>query len=263
MAIDRWTSGAKYEQWMGRWSRLLAREFLGWLNAPKRLRWLDLCCGSGIVTETILEASEPAAITGVDASSAQISFARDRRTHENVRFETGDAMALRFADASFDIAVCGLGLNFIPTPAQGLSELRRVVRPGGTIAVYVWDYEFGARFLRMFWDAARAVDGEAVAADQASRFPMCTDTGLTDLFEQASLHEIATRPLDIVTRFADFDDYWAPLMTGQGSAPNYLASRAKQIQGQIRERLRAALPAGRDGAIELPARAWAIRGRRA
>jgi SAM-dependent methyltransferase len=261
MTIDRWTSGAKYEQWMGRWSRLLAREFLGWLDAPKDLRWLDLCCGSGIVTEAILEKTEPASIAGVDASSAQISFARERRAHENVRFETGDAMALRFPDASFDIAVCGLGLNFIPTPAQGLSELRRVVRPGSTIAAYVWDYELGARFLRMFWDAARAVDSEAAAADQASRFPMCTEVGLTELFEQTPLRDIATRPLDILTHFADFEDYWAPLMTGQGSAPNYLASRGEQIQKQICERLRAALPANRDGTIELPARAWAIRGR--
>lgn len=262
MAIDRWTSGAKYEQWMGRWSRLLSREFLDWLNAPRGLHWLDLCCGSGIVTEAILESAEPAGITGVDASSAQISFARERRADRNVSFETGDAMALRFADASFDIAVCGLGLNFIPTPAQGLSELRRVVKPGGTIAVYVWDYELGAKFLRMFWDAAREIDREAAAADQASRFPMCTKAGLTELFEEASLQEIATRPLDAVTRFADFEDYWAPLTTGQGSAPNYLASRSGQIQAKIRERLRVTLPVDGDGAIELPARAWAIRGRR-
>ena len=263
MAItDRWTSGVKYEQWMGRWSRVLAREFLCWVNASKGLLWLDLCCGSGVVTEAILDSADPAGITGLDASSAQISFAREHRAHPKVNFETGDAMTLPFADASFDIAVCGLGLNFIPTPAQGLSELRRVVAPGGTIAVYVWDYELGARFLRMFWDAARAVDSEAAAADQASRFPMCTKAGLTQLFEQASLQEIATRPLDIVTRFESFDDYWEPLMTGQGSAPNYLASRSGQIQEQIRERLRAGLPANRNGAIELPARAWAIRGRR-
>jgi SAM-dependent methyltransferase len=262
MPADRWTSGAEYERWMGRWSRLLSREFLDWLNASSGLCWLDVCCGSGIVTEAILESAKPARINGVDASSAQISFAREHRAHPNASFETGDAMAMRFADASFDIAVCGLGLNFIPSPAQGLAELRRVVQPGGTIAVYVWDYELGAKFLRMFWDAARAVDSEAAAADQASRFPMCTEAGLKQLFEQAKLQQIASRPLDIVTRFASFDDYWEPLLTGQGSAPNYLSSRPAEIQTRIRERLEAALPRDAHGAMELPARAWAIRGMR-
>mgnify|MGYP001235210465 CR=1 FL=1 len=261
MPATRWTSGLAYEQWMGRWSRLLARDFLQWLQPPTGLRWLDLCCGSGIVTEAILESAAPASIVGIDASPHQISFAREHRARPNVSFETGDAMALPFAGASFDIAVCGLGLNFVPEPATGLKELRRVVRPGGAIAVYVWDYERGAKFLRIFWDAAREVDPEAATFDQASRYPMCTETGMRKLFAEANLQEVQTRPLDIVTRFTSFDDFWQPLLTGQGSAPNYLASRDPQMQARIRERIRAALPADSQGATELPARAWAIQGR--
>jgi hypothetical protein len=64
-----------------------------------------------------------------------------------------------------------------------------------------------------------------------------------------------------VTRFNSFDDYWQALLTGQGSAPSYLATRDQQIQSAIRERLRALLSANAQGAIELPARAWAIRAR--
>ena len=67
-------------------------------------------------------------------------------------------MALPFADASFDIAVCGLGLNFIPQPELALQEMRRVTVPNGVIAIYVWDYAEGARFLRKFWDVAAAID---------------------------------------------------------------------------------------------------------
>ena len=168
---DRWTSGADYDQWMGRWSRLLAREFLKWLDLPHGLQWIDICCGSGVVTETIVELCQPASIDGIDASSEQIEFARQHRAHPNVTFQTGNAMALPFADSSFDVAVCGLGLNYIPQPEQGLKEFRRVVRPEGTVAAYVWDYSEGARFLREFWDAAAAIDCEATDFDQAPPFP--------------------------------------------------------------------------------------------
>ena len=171
-------------------------------------------------------------------------------------------MALPFPDSSFDVAVCGLGLNYIPEPELGLEEFRRVVRPEGTIAVYVWDYSQGTRFLREFWDAAIAVDREALDFDQARRFPMCTPEGLLALFEQAGLQDSTVHALNIVTRFKNFDDYWQPLLTSQGSAPNYLATRDKRCKSSIRDRLGAALPVNVQGEIELPARAWAVRARR-
>jgi|SRR5882672_2702724 len=257
---DQWTSGADYDQWMGRWSRLLAHEFLNWLDVPAGLRWIDVCCGSGVVTEAIAECNAPASVVGVDVSSDQINFARQHRIRPNVAFKIADAMALPFADASFDIAVCGLGLNFIPDPARGLEEFSRVIRPGGTVAVYVWDYAKGARFLREFWDAAIAVDSKAGDSDQAHRFPMCTPEGLRGVFEPAKLYDLNVHALEVVTRFGSFDDYWNPLLTGQGSAPNYLATCDKKIQASIRELLRATLPANDQGVIELPARAWTIRG---
>jgi SAM-dependent methyltransferase len=259
---DRWTSGSHYDQWMGRWSRLLAHEFLKWLNLPAGLLWLDICCGSGVITEAVVASSVPASVVGVDVSVEQIGFARQHRVHPNVTFETADAMALPFPDASFDVAICGLGLNYVPDPARGLEEFCRVTRPAGTVAVYVWDYVLGARFLREFWDAATAIDPAAAAFDQALRFPVCTPEGLRSIFEQAKLQELSLTALDVVTRFTSFDDYWGPLLTGQGSAPNYLATRDKKIQAEIREHLRAVLPADAQGAIELPARAWAIRGKR-
>ncbi len=184
---DRWTSGAHYDRWMGRWSHLLTQEFVSWLAAPADLRWIDVCCGSGVVTEAIVERAAPYSVRGVDASFQQIEFARQYRAHPNVSFETGDAMALRFPDASFDVAVCGLGLNYLPSPARALEEFRRVVSPGGTIAIYVWDYASGAIFLRHFWDAAMAIDSEAATFDQAQRFPICTQEGLRNLFKEAKL----------------------------------------------------------------------------
>ena len=247
---------------MGRWSRVLAQEFLNWLDRPAGLRWIDVCCGSGMVTEAIVERTAPASVVGIDVSAEQIAFARERRARANVTFETGNAMSLPFPDDSFDVTVCGLGLNYIPNPRQGLQEFCRVTRSGGTVAVYLWDYEQGARFLRAFWDAAVAVDSEASAFDQARRFPMCTEDGLRGLFEEAKLENLMVHALEIVTRFTSFDDYWQPLLAGQGSAPSYLATRDDKTKTVIRERLREALPASAQGAIALPVRAWAIRGSR-
>ena len=169
----------------------MAHEFLNWLNLPSNLRWLDVCCGSGVLTEAIIERCTPARVAGVDASSQQIEFALAHRARPAVTFETGDAMALAFRDASFDVAVCGLGLNFVPQPERALQEMRRVTVPHAVIAIYVWDYAEGARFLREFWDAAAASDHEALAYDQAQRFPMCNPEALRKLFEQAGLMQVS------------------------------------------------------------------------
>lgn len=260
--MDKWTSGAAYDQWMGRWSRLVAHEFLNWLNPPPNLRWLDVCCGSGVLSEAISTRFAPARVAAIDASPQQIAFAREHRSHPAVSFETGDAMALRFEEASFDVVVSGLALNYLPDPVRALDQIRRVTVPGGVIALYVWDYAEGARFLREFWDAAAFVDPEALASDQARRFPLCNPQSLQNLFERAGLAQVEVRALNITTRFTSFDDYWEPLTTGQGSAPNYLATRDQATQHAIRERLRDSLPTDAAGAIELPASAWAIRGRR-
>jgi SAM-dependent methyltransferase len=259
--MDKWTSGAAYDQWMGRWSCLLADEFLSWLDLPSKLRWLDACCGSGVLTEVVVSRCAPVRVAGVDASPQQIEFARLHRASPAVSFETGDAQALSFPDASFDVAVCGLGLNFVPEPMHALREMRRVTVPAGAVAGYVWDYAEGARFLREFWDAAAAVDPEASAHDQARRFPLCNPEELRKAFELAGFGQVMVHALDITTRFSDFDDYWQPLMTGQGSAPNYLAACDEATQKAIRARLQESLP-GSDGSIELPARAWAVRATR-
>lgn len=262
MSLDKWTSGADYDQWMGRWSRLVADEFLAWLDLLRHQRCLDICCGSGVLTEAIVERDMPAQVAGIDASSDQIQFARAHRAGPKVNFAVGDALNLPFAADSFDLAVCGLGLNYIPEPERALQELRRVIVPNGTIAVYVWDYADGARFLREFWDAAAAVDSEAPIHDQAHRFPLCHPDALQNLFERAGLKDVAVAALSITTKFSSFDDYWQPLLKGQGSAPNYLSTRSELAQNAIRERLRKSLPADSKGAIALPARAWAVRGRR-
>jgi SAM-dependent methyltransferase len=244
---------------MGRWSELLAAEFLSWLNLPPGLRWLDVCCGTGVLSAAIAERCSPAAVRGVDLSPAQLAHARERRANPSITFNVADALALPFEGERFNAVVSGLGLNFIPDPARAVSEMRRVTIRGGVIACYVWDYSGGARFLREFWDAALAVDPAAAEFDQGARFVLCAPDKLQAAFEASQIKDSVVHALEVTTRFASFDDYWAPFSSGQGSAPVYLASRDERIRTAIRNRLESSLPREPGGAISLPARAWAIR----
>jgi hypothetical protein len=101
-----------------------------------------------------------------------------------------------------------------------------------------------------------------LAYDQARRFPLCNPEALGELFYGACIKQVKVCALDVVTRSTSFDDYWQPFLTGQGSAPNYLATRNDATKNAIRERLRRSLTTDPESAIELPARAWTVCGRR-
>ena len=201
-------------------------------------------------------------VCGMDRSWPQIQFAHGHCAQPPAAFCMGDALSLPFRNEYFDLCVCGLGLNFLPDAVAGLREMARVTRPGETIAVYVWDYAGEMKSLREFWDVARAVDPEAEAHDQARRFPVCSQEGLQSAFQFAGFSSLASRNLDITTRFASFEEYWAGFQLKQGSAPVYLASRSERVREAIREGLEAALPVQPDGSIVLSARALAQRARR-
>ncbi|MBI5531294.1 MAG: class I SAM-dependent methyltransferase [Deltaproteobacteria bacterium] len=257
---DAWGTGQSYEPYVGRWSRLVARSFLNWLGMPCAARWVDVGCGTGALTETVLALASPARILGVDASESYVGFARQQVVGDRVRFEVADARALPCQDSSFDVAVSGLVLNFLPEPSTMASEMVRVVRPGGTVAAYVWDYSGEMQLMRCFWDAASALDAVAAELDEGRRFPICNPDALVRLWRECELDCVESRAIDVPTHFRDFDDYWQPFLGGQGPAPGYVATLDPDRRVALRERLRSTLPRARQGHIELTARAWAVRG---
>jgi SAM-dependent methyltransferase len=151
-------------------------------------------------------------------------------------------------------------LNFVPEPAKAVAEMRRAVRPGGTVALYVWDYAGEMQLMRRFWDAVAALDPSARDLDEGRRFPICHPQRLTALLRDAGLDRVEARAIDVPTVFRNFDDYWSPFLGGQGPAPTYCAALTEDRRAQLRERLRATLPAERDGSIRLTARSFAVRG---
>jgi len=259
---DVWAAGDLYEPYVGRWSRRVAREFLNWVAVPERKDWLDVGCGTGALTQAIIEHENPNSVIGIDASPGYAAYAKARTESPRARFEVGDAQSLTIDTASLDAAVSGLVLNFVPQPPRAVAEMARVVRPGAVVAAYVWDYAGKMELMRYFWDAAVALDDAAIELDEGRRFPICQPTPLAELFAQAGLSEVEVRPIDVTTDFRDFDDYWSPFLGGQGPAPGYAMSLSEERRTELRERIRSELPITKDGSIHLIARAWAARGRK-
>jgi SAM-dependent methyltransferase len=257
-----WASGEAYEPYIGRWSRLVAREFVEWLEVPPSRRWLDIGCGTGALCEVILETATPIELVAVDPSEAYIEFARDRLTDRRARFLVGSAEHLPVGHGAFDVAVAGLVLNFVSDPMRGVSEMTRAVGRGGTVAAYVWDYAEGMQMIRRFWDSAAELDPAARELDEGRKFQLCSADALGALFETARLQDVEVRAIDVVTRFRDFDDYWSPFLGGDAPAPSYAMSLSEAQREALKDNLRTALPPGDDGSIDLTARAWAVRGRK-
>jgi len=257
---DVWAQGADYEHYVGRWSRLVAEDFFDWLAIPPGKTWLDVGCGSGALSQRIVDSAAPAAVVAIDSSEGYIAHARAHVADPRAQFRVGDAQALPVGDREFDAVVSGLVLNFVPDKPKMVAEMRRAARPGGTVALYVWDYGGEMQLMRRFWDAAVALDPAAHDLDEAIRFPVCRPEPLRALFEKAGLRGVETRAIDVPTVFKDFDDYWSPFLGGQGPAPGYCINLPEANRAALRDRLKASLPAARDGTIHLIARAWAVRG---
>jgi SAM-dependent methyltransferase len=255
-----WAVGSSYDAYVGRWSRLVARELVAWLEVAGGAAWLDVGCGTGALSETVLGAADPAEVVGVDPSPGFVAHARERLAGPRARFAVADASALPVAGTRFDAVVSGLVLNFVPDPGTALAEMARVTRAGGRVAAYVWDYAGRMEPMRRFWEAAAALDSSAAALDEGRRFPICRPEPLARLFRDAGLAAVEVRPIEVPTRFRDFDDYWAPFLGGQGPAPGYAMALDEPRRAMLREELRARLPAASDGSIPLVARAWAARG---
>jgi ubiquinone/menaquinone biosynthesis C-methylase UbiE len=197
-----WGRGSAYERYVGRWSRLVAPQFIAWLGLPPGKRWLDVGCGTGALSQTLRQMADPALVIGIDRSEGFAASA-----HEHVPVAVSDAQALPIRSKLFDAAISGLVLNFVPKAELAVAGMARAVIPGGTVAAYIWDYAGKMQFMRHFWNAAAALNPKVLEMDEGRRCQICNPQALTQLFQDAGLTNVETRPIDIDTHFADFDDF--------------------------------------------------------
>jgi SAM-dependent methyltransferase len=187
----------------------------------------------------VLKCCDPSRVVAIDSSAAFLQTAQSQLEDPRASFKQGDAQAIPEDDNTFDVAVSGLVLNFLPDKAAAAREMFRVVRPGGVVALYVWDYAGHMQIMRTFFDVAIALDPRAREFDDGVKEPMCRPGPLADLFERSGFADVEVRKIDITTAFEGFDDYWTPFLGGTGSAPKYCMSLDELAREQLRQRVTA------------------------
>jgi len=253
----RFEDGTSYEHYMGVWSRLVGEVFLDWLKPSQNLRWIDVGCGSGAFADLVVERCAPREVQGIDPSEAQLAFARARPSSAKAEFRVGDAMALPFADDSFDVAAMALVIFFVPDPAKGVAEMARVVAPGGCVAAYAWDM-YGLGF------PLEPVLAELRGLGQMPPKPPSIDasrlTTMQALWQGAGLTGIETRQIEVQRSFADFETFWEISMTAPSISAT-LAAMPPEQAAELKERVRAKFAPDGAGRIVTSARANAVKGR--
>ena len=201
-------------------------------------------------------------VAGIDIAAPYIAFARSRPGAAGIGFAVGDACRLPYADGGFAAALAQLALNFVPDATRAVREMRRVVQPGGVVAAAVWDFRGGLVFQRLFWDTAAGLDpGAGAARDRLFSGPLALPDGLPALWRDAGLAAVERGSITIRMEYADFADYWEPLLGGQGPVGAYVEGLPAERRRLIEERVRAAFLSGApDGPRSLTATAWAVRG---
>jgi SAM-dependent methyltransferase len=241
-----------YDAFMGRYSILLAPQMADLAEVRHGQHVLDVGCGTGALVRELVARVGPGAVAAVDPSAPFVEATGERFPGVDVR--QGSAEALPFADASFDVALTQLVVHFMADPVAGLTEMRRVTRPGGVVTASVWDHAGGQGPLGLFWRVARSLDP---GVRDESALAGAREGHLAVLFDEAGLRSIKSSSLVADLEHPSFESWWEPFTRGVGPAGAYVATLTPEAQLVLRERCRAALG---DGPFVIPARAWAARG---
>jgi len=255
------SDGAAYQRFLGRWTDRLAEPLLDFAAFPANGDLLDVGCGTGSLTLAMARRWPGRRIVGIDLAEPYVAYARARVAEPSPIFEVGGAGRLAYRDGLFAGAAAQLVLNFVPDPLGALRDMRRVTRRGGVLVGAVWDFRGGLIFQRLFWDTAAGIDPAAGAArDRLFAGALALPDGLTELFATAGLARIERVSLTIRMDYADFDDYWQPLLGGQGPVGSYAAQLPGELRRRVEEAVRSAYLSGaQDGPRSMTATAWAVR----
>jgi ubiquinone/menaquinone biosynthesis C-methylase UbiE len=247
-----------YERFMGRWSRAVGPQFLDWICAPSNANWLDVGCGTGILTELIFERCAPAAVFGIDPQRAQIEHAKRQPLVHRATLRVANAEALPFSDAAFDVVASALAINFVSDRVRAVSEMRRVARPGGIVAGFVWDFEAERS---PSWPLRVTMHESGAEVPGIPGTDATSLRALRALFEEAGLQEVATTTIEVTLSYRDFDAFWDAQTPSYNPTTRVIAAMSAREREQLMNVVRAALPTNRDGVIEYAARANAVKAR--
>ena len=241
-----------YDRFMGRYSVALAPQMADLAGVDAGQRALDVGCGPGALTRELVVRLGADAVAAVDPSEPFVAAARER--NPGVQVELASAEALPFQDGAFDAAIAQLVVHFMRDPVAGLAEMRRVTRPGGSVAACVWDFAGERAPLSLFWRAARELDPSVV---DESAFNGARQGHLVELLTAAGCTGVTETTVDASREHDSFEEWWQPYTGGVGPAGSYVAGLSQDRQAELRDRCRAMLP---PPPFTITAKAWAVRG---
>lgn len=252
-----------YDRYMGKWSRVVGKKFLAWIDAPKNAYWLDVGCGTGAFTELILKNCAPEKVVAIDPSPQQVAHAKKTITAPQADFRAGTAVYLPFRIGEFDMVVSALVIHFVSDRAKAFREMLRVTKPGGMVAGYTW--RKGPGILDApYGPLARGVIEIAGEVTQSPTVPEAMPDGLNASLKAAGYANIEINVIEATRTFRDFEDFWtAQAETFAHPVAKSIAALSASDREKLRDLMRKTLPAAADGSITYAVRATAFKARKA
>ena len=241
-----------YDRFMGRYSKQLAPQLAEFGGVRAGQRVLDVGCGPGALTGELVRRVGGEAVTAVDPSESFVAAAKAR--HPSVDVQLASAERLPFDDGVYDAALAQLVVHFMADPVAGLREMARVTRPGGVVAVCVWDHAGDRTPLASFWRAARELDP---AVQDESALAGAREGHLGELLAEAGLKSVQEGTVEAAAEFPTFEEWWEPFTLGVGPAGAYAKTLDDPARTLLRDRCRQLLA---PPPFTVNTTAWAARG---
>ena len=252
-AIALFVSDTAYDNFMGRYSVRLAAPFADFAGIAHGMRVADVGAGTGALTREL--ASRGAVVAAADPAPAFVAALKERLP--DVEVEAAPAEALPWPDESFDASLAQLVVTFMNDAPKGVQEMRRVVKPGGTVAVCMWDRD-GMEMLAAIHRAQSALAADS--PDTEARTLYRTREEIESLFVDG-FESVETELLEVESGYTGFGEFWDAVRGGAGPAGQWAAALEGDALAAAHDELHRQLGEP-SGAFRLVGRAWATRARR-
>jgi ubiquinone/menaquinone biosynthesis C-methylase UbiE len=247
-------SGAAYDNFMGRYSTRLAPLFADFAGVRSGASIVDVGAGTGALAGELVRRG--ASVAAADPSPAFVQALQTRLPEVDVH--TAPAEELPWEDERFDAALAQLVVAFMSDATKGVAEMRRVTKPGGAVAVCMWDRQ-GMEMLHAVREAQAALGSGGPMAEHMQRYR--TREEIETLFADG-FADVTSTQLEVESSYSGYDEFWEALSGGVGPAGAWVATLSGDAREAARDEVFSRL-GGPTGPFTLRGRAWATSGTRA